>query len=119
MRPRCLMPALVLALGGCSAGPAVPWTLAGASAGAALGKGRSVSSAGGALVGGAVGAWGGYSVSRAYQKGVEDGYLLGSSDEVKRLYWAKQAQERGAGETTGMALLRAVLEESAKQEATP
>lgn len=38
-----------------------------------------------------------------YSNGVDDGYVLGAADAVKRLYWAKQALEspdsRGAGRT--------------------
>jgi hypothetical protein len=34
---------------------------------------------------------------RADRRGVDEGYLLGSADAVKQLYWAKQALEAPGG----------------------
>ncbi len=31
---------------------------------------------------------------RAHQLGLDDGYLLGTSDGIKRAYWLKQREER-------------------------
>jgi len=54
-------------------------------------------------IAGVSGCAGGSSRPATYRNGVDDGYVLGAADAVKRLYWAKQALEspasRGAGRT--------------------
>jgi len=54
-------------------------------------SGRSVA---GALLGAfLLGACRSETATPAYRDGVDTGYLLGSADAVKRLYWSKQALE--------------------------
>ena len=96
---RALLIGLCLALPGCGSGPQglIGEGLgagAGAGAGALLAPGKPLAAAGGAALGVAGVAAVGHSMASAYQQGLDDGYLIGSSDAVKRLYWAKQALER-------------------------
>jgi hypothetical protein len=44
---------------------------------------------------------GGSNRAATYSNGVDDGYVLGAADEVKRLYWARQALESPAGRGSG------------------
>lgn len=103
-----------LVFAGCSS---VPGSLpvAGAAGGAALGALASrnpvVASVGGG-VGAALAEYASSAERKAYLRGLDDGYRLGSSDAIKRLYWAKQANERPPSDETGMALLREVVEEA-------
>jgi hypothetical protein len=46
------------------------------------------------ITGAAVFAFSGCAQNTAYKKGVDDGYLLGNSDSIKRQYWLKQALEK-------------------------
>lgn len=70
----------------------------GAGAGYALGpsgtKGKAISTAVGAVVGGVAGTLAQGRNDEDYQQGVDDGYTQASSDDIKRLYWAKQALEK-------------------------
>ncbi len=50
-----------------------------------------------ALAFGAVLVLAGCAGPRAERTGMDEGYLLGSADAVKQLYWAKQALEAPAG----------------------
>lgn len=92
---------VAVALTGCTstqkrAGIVGAGTLAGAGAGYAIGgKDNRVL---GTAIGAGVGALGTALAlgddKETYQRGVDDGYVLGDSDSVKRLYWSKQALEQ-------------------------
>jgi hypothetical protein len=95
-----------LLLAGCADLGRSPVIAAGAAAGALTGEayGRTPGSAAaggaaGALLSGVLEA----RQDRRYQQGLDDGYLLGTSDAVKRLYWAKQALERPGLQLVGSA----------------
>ena len=114
---------LVLAaclLAGCAADSSGTWAaegaVAGAAAGAAAGRGSVVASSAGALAGGALGALAASSQRRSSLRAFDDGYLLGSSDAVKRLYWARQTAERPKGQDEGMTLLRRMLQAADAKE---
>ena len=87
---------------------------AGAAAGAGAGYlvGRNAQgAAAGAIVGAAGTALAMGEDSDAYRRGVDDGYVQGSSDAVKRLYWSKQALEARDGAEPSGALRYYVWEE--------
>jgi len=65
----------------------------GAAVGAALARGRPIGAAAGAMLTGEALSFATNREHEAYEKGVSDGYALGESDAVKRLYWAKQLAE--------------------------
>jgi len=44
---------------------------------------------------------GGSNRAATYRNGVDDGYVLGAADAVKRLYWAKQSMEASGDRTAG------------------
>jgi len=73
-------------------------TVAGAAAGYAIApdstKAKAIGTAAGALVGAAAATVAQGRSDEDYQQGVDDGYNQASSDDVKRLYWAKQALEK-------------------------
>jgi hypothetical protein len=75
-------------------------TAVGAGAGYGIGKSAGWNPALSAAVGGVVGAVTTTALTNhkandaAYQQGIDDGYILGSSDAVKRMYWLKQRLER-------------------------
>ena len=111
---RPLILGLSLALVGCAGERLGPLSGAvaagaGAAAGSVIAPGKPLAAAGGA----AAGLLGVTAVDQAasgsYQRGLDDGYLIGSSDAVKRLYWAKQALERKAPEA-GAPTLEGLLE---------
>ena len=92
--PSVLALAAGLFTSGCTViSPPLVGGTAGAAVGAAVGHGNPLVSAAGAAVGAGAGAWASNSVKAAYQRGLDDGYLQGSSDAVKRLYWEKQHLE--------------------------
>jgi hypothetical protein len=86
-------------MSGCSStGKRAAMVGAGGAGGAALGATlMPKNKVAGAAVGGVAGA--GLTAlalgedKEVYQRGVDDGYVSGSADAVKRLYWAKQALE--------------------------
>lgn len=83
---------------------------AGAAAGAAVTHGSVLGAGAGAVIAGGVA---GIAVSRgneAYRRGLDDGYVLGASDTVKRLYWALQMQQKGTTRESGNDLLHRALE---------
>ncbi|AHF95006.1 hypothetical protein OPIT5_00285 (plasmid) [Opitutaceae bacterium TAV5] len=79
-------------------------TLAGAGAGYAIGGEKH--RAAGTLIGAGAGALGSMLVlgedGEVYRRGLDEGYILGSSDAVKRLYWSKQALEKPTGQSEGV-----------------
>ena len=105
---------------GCATGaspgtPAVIGAATGASAGAAVSHGSPLGAAAGGVVGSVAGLAISASKAAAYQRGLDDGYLQGSSDAVKRLYWAKQRLEnRPPPDDAETAVLAAVATDGAE-----
>jgi len=101
IRAGCLLALAGSLLSGCTSGSqAAAVGLGGglgAYAGAAAGHGSALASAAGGTAGALLVSYAESKQQQAYQAGADEGYLLGSSDAVKRLYWAKQALEKPDG----------------------
>jgi hypothetical protein len=102
---------LLIALTGCSSTAQRSAIIGGSSAAGAAGgyllerngstKAKVLGAAGGALVGGALSTLALGDDKNVYQRGVDDGYIQASSDDAKKLYFAKQALEKKATAGTG------------------
>jgi hypothetical protein len=86
---------------------------AGAGVGALVGgeKNRALGAGVGAVAGAGLTALALGEDGEVYQRGLDDGYVLASSDAIKRHYWVKQGLEKGEAGDTGGALSYYVWEE--------
>jgi hypothetical protein len=64
-------------------------------------KAKVLGTAGGALVGGLASSLAMGEDKQVLQEGIDQGYVLASADDVKKLYWAKQALEQRAANGNG------------------
>lgn len=69
-------------------------TAAGAGIGYAVSDDKAVGTAAGAVGGALLTSIALGEDPEVFQRGLDEGYMLGSADSVKRLYWAKQDLER-------------------------
>lgn len=77
---------------------------AGAAAGYAVApkNAKAIGAAAGGLVGGMGAALAMGPDPKVYQRGLDDGYMLASADDIKRLFWAKAALEKRDNEQKGV-----------------